>query len=127
MGDSIALDGDTAVIASKSATHIFRRNRDTGNWLFETEIKRIYRGGDCYNTGKVAVDGDTIVDGNRVYRRSSTNDWLLEAELTLNKKPITKISRVDISDNTIVVGMHTLFSTNKYKQCDVGLRRNFNF
>lgn len=39
-GQSIAFDGETAVIRTNSAIYVFRRNRDTGNWLFETEIKR---------------------------------------------------------------------------------------
>ncbi|MDY6900448.1 MAG: hypothetical protein SWZ49_20585 [Cyanobacteriota bacterium] len=107
---SIALDGDTAVISCEYAIHVFRRNRDTGDWFFEAEIKRIYRGGDCYSTGKVGIDGDTIVDGNHVYHRNSTNDWHQEAKLTLNKKTITNISRVRISGNTIVIGMQTRFT-----------------
>ncbi len=107
---SIALDGDTVVISCKYAIHVFRRNRDTGNWLFEAEIRRVDPESDYSYTSKLAIDGDTIVDGYRVFRRTSTNDWLLEAELTLNGKPIEKISRVDISENTIVVGMKTRFT-----------------
>ncbi|MGF1672818.1 MAG: hypothetical protein ACFCUV_03930 [Rivularia sp. (in: cyanobacteria)] len=110
MGKATVLDGDTAVIGSEYATHVFRRNPDTGNWLFETEIRRPFPQGKQLPGGEVAIDGDTLVDGNRVYRRSSTNDWLLEAELTLNGKPIEKISQVDISGNTIVVGMKTEFT-----------------
>jgi hypothetical protein len=105
---SIALDGDSVVISLKYAIHVFRHDRDTGNWLFEAEIKRIDTETDY--TSKLAIDEDTIVDGFRVYRRSSTNDWLPEAELSLNGKPIRKISRVDISGNTIVVGMQTEFT-----------------
>ncbi len=110
MAKSIALSGDTAVIGSQSATHVFRRNPDTDNWFFEAEIKRSHASNTDYE-GAVAIDGDTLVDGNRVYRRSSTNDWLPEAELTLNEKPIEKISEIDISGNTIVVGMQTEFNT----------------
>lgn len=111
MGKSIALDGDTAVIGTENATHVYRRNTDTGNWLFETEIRRPLVPGKRLPGGEVAIDGDTLVDGNRVYRRSSTNDWLPEAELTLNEKPIVKISQVGISGNTIVIGMQTEFNT----------------
>lgn len=107
---SIALDGDTTVINFKYATHVFRRNPDRGNWFFEAEIKRSHASRTDYE-GAVAIDGDTIVDGYRVFRRSSTNDWLPEAELTLNGKPIETISQVGISGNTIVVGMQTEFNT----------------
>jgi hypothetical protein len=109
IGQSIALDGNTAVIGFANATHVFRRNPDTGNWFFEAEIKRDRTSTTKYEV-EVAIDGDTLVDGNRIYRRSSTNDWLLEAELTLNGKPIEKISQIDISGNTIVVGMKTEFT-----------------
>lgn len=112
-GQSIAFDGKTAVIRTGSAIYVFQRNRDTDNWLFETEIKRPLSQGKWVPGipgGEVAIDGDTLVDGNRVYRRSSTNDWLPEAELTLNEKPIEKISQVDISGNTIILGMRTEFT-----------------
>ncbi|MEL6458860.1 MAG: hypothetical protein AAFQ91_11500 [Cyanobacteria bacterium J06621_15] len=109
-GQSIAFDGETAAIRTDSAIYVFRRKRDTSNWLFESEIKRPLTRGKTYLRDGVAIDGDTLVDENRVYRRSSTNDWLLEAELTLNKKPIEKISQIDISGNTIVVGMKTEFT-----------------
>ncbi|MEL6458861.1 MAG: hypothetical protein AAFQ91_11505 [Cyanobacteria bacterium J06621_15] len=39
-GHSIAFDGETAVIRTNSAIYVFQRNQDTGNWLFETEIKK---------------------------------------------------------------------------------------
>jgi len=113
-GHSIAFDGKTAVIRTQSAIYVFRCNQDTGNWLFETEIKKPLSQGKWVPGipgGEVAIDGDTLVDGNLIYRRSSTNDWLPEAELTLNGKPIEKISQIDISDNTIVVGMQTEFNT----------------
>ncbi len=106
---SIALNEDTVVISCKYAIHVFRRNQNTGNWLFEAEISRI-DADDYYHTSKLAIDGDTFVDGNRVYRRTSTENWQQEAELTLNKNPIRNISRVDISGNTIVVGMRTEFT-----------------
>jgi hypothetical protein len=109
-GQSIAFDGETAVIRTNSAIYVFRRNRGTSNWLFESEIKRPLTRGKTYLRDGVAIDGDTLVDENRVYRRSSINDWLLEAELTLNEKPIEKISQIDISGNTIVVGMKTEFT-----------------
>ncbi|MEO1559327.1 MAG: hypothetical protein AAFS12_06725, partial [Cyanobacteria bacterium J06632_19] len=110
MGKSIALDRDTAVIGTENATHVYRRNRDTGDWFLETEIRTPLTPGKPIPGGEVAIDGDTLVDGNRVYRRSSTNDWLPEAELTLNGKPIEKISQVAISGNTIVFGMRTEFT-----------------
>jgi hypothetical protein len=110
IAESIAINGDTAIISLKFAIHVFRRNRDTGDWLFEAEIRRIDTASYNYSRGKVAVDGNIIVDGNRVYRRSSTNDWQQEARLALNKKPIRRISQVDISGNTIVVRMHTQFT-----------------
>ncbi|MGB3655487.1 MAG: hypothetical protein WBA41_30350 [Rivularia sp. (in: cyanobacteria)] len=110
-GKSIAFDGKTAVIRTASAIYVFRRNQDTSNWLFETQIKRPLSLGEKFLLDEVAIDGDTLVDGDRVYRRSSTNDWLPEAELTLNGKPIEKISQIDISGNTIVVGMQTEFNT----------------
>ncbi len=110
MGKSIRLDGDTAVIGTENATHVYRRNRDTGDWFFEAEIRRGGHLGTHFRPGKVDIDGDTIVDGFRVYRRSSNNDWLLEAELTLNGKPIPDILNPRISDNTIVLGMYTQFT-----------------
>jgi hypothetical protein len=111
MGRSIALDGDTAVIGTENATHVYRRNRDTGDWFFEAEIRRGGHLGTHFRPGKVDIDGDTIVDGFRVYRRSSKNTWLLETELTLNGKPIPDILNPRISGNTIVLGMYTLFTT----------------
>ena len=111
MRQSIALDGDSAVIGTENATHVYRRNRDTGDWYFEVEIRRGGNLGTHFRPGKVDIDGDTIVDGFRVYRRSSTLDWQLEAELTLNGKPIPKILNPRISGNTIVLGMYTLFTT----------------
>ncbi len=112
-GQSIAFDGQTAVIRTLSAIYVFRRNRDTGNWLFETEIKRPLSldWKKRIPQREVVIDGDTLVDGNRVYRRSSTLDWPQVAELTLNRKPIENISQIDISGNTIVVGMRAKFST----------------
>ncbi|MEO1376274.1 MAG: hypothetical protein AAFW70_18595 [Cyanobacteria bacterium J06635_10] len=110
MGKSIALDGDTAVIGTENATHVYRRNPDTGDWFFEAEVIRGPRLGIDFRPGKVDIDGDRIVDGFRVYRRNSNNDWLLEAELTLNGKPIRDILNPRISGNTIVLGMYTLFT-----------------
>ncbi len=112
-GQSIAFDGKTAVIRTASAIYVFRRNQDTSNWLFETQIKRPLSLGEKFLLDEVAIDGDTLVDGDRVYRRSSTNNWLPEAELTLNGKPIEKISQIDISGNAIVVGTWVKFTSEK--------------
>lgn len=111
MGKSIRLDGDTAVIGTENATHVYRRNRDTGNWSFEAEIIRGPSFSNLVCRGRVDIDEDTIVDGSRVYRRSSNNNWLLETELTLKGKPIRNILSPRISGNTIVLGMYTLFTT----------------
>ena len=108
MGQSIALNGDTAVIGTENTIHVFRRNPDTGDWFFETEIRRDRTPLSHFPLGKLAIiDGDTVTDGFRVYRRSSTNDWLPEAELTLNGKPIRSILNAAISGNTIVLGKYT--------------------
>lgn len=104
LGRSVAVDGDTAVIGTEKATHVFRRNPDTGNWFFEAEIRRSRILGYRSSPGRVAIDGDTIVDGNRVFRRSSTGTWFEFASLTLNGQDIPKIASVAISSNTIVLG-----------------------
>lgn len=100
---SVALDGDTAVVGYDRETHVFRRNSNTGNWSHETELKLSETSTKSGN--HVAINGDLIADNSGcVFRRdANTGSWLQEAELTKNGRRINAWS-VAISGNTVVLG-----------------------
>lgn len=115
--DSVALKGNTAVAMGTERPHVFRRDKATGTWSYEANLK-LTKSSDkqCKNSyfatslygNTVAISGDTIImNGGCAYvfvRQGATSNWSLQAELPPYPRTLSSYTTVALSGNTAVVG-----------------------
>ena len=98
---TVALKADTAIFSVPRKVYVFRRQPDTNNWFYETELEK--------NGRTIAIDGNTIIVGQSksayvFVRDLATGNWSQQAELSPVADDEKSPTNVDICGNTAVVG-----------------------
>lgn len=113
-GSSVAIDGDTVLIAADSlnttdsSTPLYVFTRTGENWSMQAQLSLPYVPQVPIFYQSVALAGDTAVAGTKgkvyIFRRNEvTGNWCYEAELKCSKKDNYFGDTVAIANNTIIV------------------------
>lgn len=111
-GNSVALDGDTAVVGAsgannyEGAVYVFSRN-ESGVWVQQAKLLIAE---ESHFGSSVSVSGDTIVIGTYysgsayVFARNTLGDWNLQAKLSAEDGEDSFGWSVSVYDDTVAVG-----------------------
>jgi hypothetical protein len=110
-GMNVAVDQDTAVVASKDQAYVFKRV--ASNWILDIKLPLPGDSEVEFPAVDVAIDGDTIVVGRYgnppeafVFRRAG-NTWQLESTLTDDQDFSDFGIRVALDGQTALIGAPT--------------------